>query len=113
MRRSSKDYRQNAGAHDWWCTFWCAVSRDSLCPYQSIVTAMLPRAVLFVGATALHAVIFVGMYALLGLRAFPPPLAESGGQALGNAAIGVVAFSVIEAVPGFMERRRRTGRLRR
>ena len=80
---------------------------------QFIVTATLPRAVLFVGSTALHAVIFIGMYALLGQRSFPPPLAETGGQALGNMAIGVVAFSVIEAVPGIIERRRRLGRLRR
>ena len=80
---------------------------------QFIVTAALPRAVLFAGATLLHAAVFVGMYALLGQRSFPPPVQEVGGQTVGNVVVGLLAFSIIESVPGVVERRRGGTRLRR
>ena len=38
---------------------------------QFIVTAALPRLVMFVAATVLHAAVFMGLYEVLGLRAFP------------------------------------------
>ena len=37
---------------------------------QFIVTASLPRFVVFFGATVLHAVVFMGLYVLLDLRHF-------------------------------------------
>ena len=73
---------------------------------QFIVTAALPRLVMFVGATVVHAAVFMGLYVLLGLRSFPSPWAAVASQALGNAAVGLIAFTIIESLPGAVERRR-------
>lgn len=73
---------------------------------QFIVAQPLPRFVVFFSATVLHAVIFMGLYVLLDLRHFGTPVAAVGGQALGNALVGVVAFQVAELLPGAVERRR-------
>jgi rod shape-determining protein MreD len=78
---------------------------------QFIVTAALPRFLMFVGATAVHSSISMGLYVLLGLRTFPSPWAAIVSQALGNAAVGMIAFTIIEAVPGVLERRRMRRRL--
>lgn len=78
---------------------------------QFIVTAALPRFVMFLGATAAHAAMFMGLYVLLNLRTFPSPWAAVISQALGNAAIGMIAFTIIESVPGIVERRRMRRRL--
>lgn len=81
---------------------------------QFIVAQPLPRFVVFVAATAVHAVIFMGLYALLDLRHFGTPYAAVGGQAVGNAIVGVLAFQLVELLPGAMERRRmQRTRLRR
>ena len=79
---------------------------------QFIVTAALPRLVMFVGATATHAAVFMGLYVLLGLRSFPSPWAAILSQALGNAAVGVIAFTIIESFPGAVERRKLSRRTR-
>ena len=47
---------------------------------QFIVTAPLPRFVVFIGATVLHAAIFMGLYVLLGLRQFSAPYADVAGS---------------------------------
>lgn len=73
---------------------------------QFIVTAPLPRFLLLIVATALHAAIFMGLYTLLNLRQFPAPYPAIAGQAFGNAFVGVVLFQVIEWFPGFVDRRR-------
>ena len=73
---------------------------------QFIVTAALPRLVMFVAATALHAALFMGLYVALGLRTFPNPWKAVGTQALGNAVVGLIAFAIIESLPGIVERRR-------
>jgi rod shape-determining protein MreD len=73
---------------------------------QFIVTAALPRFVMFLGATALHAAIFMGLYVVLELREFPAPWAAIASQAIVNAAVGMIAFTIIESLPGFVERRR-------
>jgi rod shape-determining protein MreD len=73
---------------------------------QFIVTAALPRFVMFVAATALHAAVFMGLYVALGLRVFPSPWTAIASQALGNALVGLVSFAVIESLPGMVERRR-------
>ena len=81
---------------------------------QFIVTNSLPRFVVFLGATALHALVFMGLYAVLDLRHFGAPYTQVTGQALGNAFVGVIAFEVVELLPGAIERRRaQRGRLRR
>jgi rod shape-determining protein MreD len=78
---------------------------------QFIVTAALPRLVIFMAGTVLHGGVFMGLYYLLGLRAFPSPWKPLLAQALGNALVGIVAFGVIESLPGMVERRRvRRGR---
>jgi rod shape-determining protein MreD len=81
---------------------------------QFIVAQPLPRFVVFFGATVLHAVIFMGLYVLLDLRHFGTPYAAVAGQAAGNATVGVVAFQLVELLPGAVERRRsQNSRLRR
>jgi rod shape-determining protein MreD len=79
---------------------------------QFIVTAALPRVVMFVAATVVHAAVFMGLYEALDLRAFPTPWKAVTTQALGNALVGIVAFTIVESLPGAMERRR-AGRARR
>jgi rod shape-determining protein MreD len=73
---------------------------------QFIVTAALPRLVTFVAATAAYQALFMGLYVVLGLRSFPSPWKAIATQALGNAVVGMIAFAIIEAVPGIVERRR-------
>jgi rod shape-determining protein MreD len=73
---------------------------------QFILNGPLPRFVLLMLATALHAAIFMGLYVLLGLRQFPDPVPAVVGQALGNGFVGVVCFQLIEWLPGFVDRRR-------
>ena len=73
---------------------------------QFIVTAPLPRFLLLMMGTVLHAAIFMGLYTLLNLRQFPSPYSSVVSQAFGNAVVGVVAFQMIEWFPGFVDRRR-------
>ena len=73
---------------------------------QFIVAQPLPRFFVFFGATLLHATVFIGLYTLLDLRHFGAPYAAVAGQAAGNAAVGVVAFQLVELLPGAVERRR-------
>ena len=73
---------------------------------QFIVAQPLPRFVVFFSATLLHALIFIGLYVLLDLRQFSTPFAAVTGQALGNAVAGVLAFQLVELLPGAVERRR-------
>jgi hypothetical protein len=54
----------------------------------------------------LHAVIFIGLYVLLDLRHFGATYADVARQAVGNAVTGVVAFQLVELLPGAVERRR-------
>jgi rod shape-determining protein MreD len=81
---------------------------------QFIVTHSLPRFVVFFGATVVHAALFMGLYTLLDLRHFDSPYAVVTGQAFGNAIVGIIAFQIVELLPGAVERRRDArGRLRR
>jgi len=64
--------------------------------------------------TVLHALVYIGLYVLLDLRHFDAPYAGVAGQAVANAAVGVIAFQLTELLPGAVERRRTArGRLRR
>lgn len=81
---------------------------------QFIVAQPFPRFVVFFAATALHAAIFIGLYVLLDLRPFGSPYAAVAGQALANAVVGIVAFQIVELLPGAVERRRtQKARIRR
>ena len=81
---------------------------------QFIVANSLPRFVVFFCATVLHAVVFMGLYVLLDVRHFGTPYAAVAGQAAANAIVGVVAFQLVELLPGAVERRRAArSRLRR
>jgi rod shape-determining protein MreD len=81
---------------------------------QFIVAQPLPRFVVFLGASLAHAVIFIGLYVLLGLWQFEAPYTAVLGQGLANAVVGIVAFQLAEFLPGAVERRRMTRpRLRR
>jgi rod shape-determining protein MreD len=78
---------------------------------QFIVSQPLPRLVMFLGATALHELCFQALYAVVEARAFrfqPWALAT---QAAINGTVGLVAFFVVEQLPGLLQRRRaRRGR---
>lgn len=80
---------------------------------QFIVTAALPRLVIFIGSTFAHAAVFMGLYVLLGLRTFPSPWQAVLGQAVGNSIVGMVAFTIVESLPGALERRRAARRPKR
>ncbi|MEI6667629.1 MAG: rod shape-determining protein MreD [Acidobacteriota bacterium] len=73
---------------------------------QFIVTQAIPRFLLFVGATFVHGAVFMGLYQVLGLRLFEQPYLTLTTQALINAGVGLVAFGVIETLPGLPERMR-------
>ena len=80
---------------------------------QFIVTAALPRLVIFLGSSVAHAAMFTGLYVLLGLGSFPSSWAGILSQALGNTAVGMVAFSIVEVFPMVVDRRRMSKRARR
>jgi rod shape-determining protein MreD len=80
---------------------------------QFIVTAALPRLVIFLGSSVAHAAMFIGLYVLLGLGSFPSPWAGILSQALGNTAVGMVVFSIVEVFPMVVDRRRMSKRVRR
>jgi rod shape-determining protein MreD len=73
---------------------------------QFIVAQPLPRFVVFFGATLLHAAVFYGLYLVLNLRQFGSAYGAIASQAVTNAVVGVVAFQLIELLPGAVERRR-------
>jgi len=73
---------------------------------QFIVSQSVPRFVVFFGATVLHAVVFMGLYELLDLRHFGTPYGPVAAQAAANAVVGVLAFKMVELLPGAVERRR-------
>ena len=73
---------------------------------QFIVAQPLPRFVVFFGATVLHAAIFIGLYVLLDPTHVGTRYAALARQAVGNAVVGVVAFQLVEFLPGAVERRK-------
>jgi rod shape-determining protein MreD len=73
---------------------------------QFIVTATIPRLLVFAAATVAHAGLFMGLYTLLGLRSFPDPVTAVATQAVANAVIGVIGVRTVDAIPRMVERRR-------
>jgi len=71
---------------------------------QFIVTQTLPRFLVFLGATLLCAVVFVGLSMLLGLRVSSQPYLDVSIQGVSNAAIGVLVFKLVELSPGARDR---------
>ena len=72
---------------------------------QFIVTAPLPRFLLFVVATVLHAAMFMGLYVLLDLRQFPDAVRRRWpARRSATRVVGVVAFQMIEWLPGLRRR---------
>jgi len=53
----------------------------------------------------LHAAVFMGLDELLNLRHVGRPYGGVASQGLVNALVGIVAFQLIEFVPGAMQRR--------
>jgi rod shape-determining protein MreD len=78
---------------------------------QFIVTATVPRLLVFAAATGVHAALFMGLYGLLG-RSFPDPIPGVAIQAVGNALVGVLGVRAVDAVPRLLERRRANRGLR-
>ena len=79
---------------------------------QFIVTATVPRLLVFAAASAAHAALFMGLYTLLGLRSFPDPATAVATQAVANAVIGVVGVRTVDAIPRMLERRRQNRGMR-
>jgi rod shape-determining protein MreD len=77
---------------------------------QVIVQHVLPRLLVFIGATAVHGICFFGLYAMLEGRDMSFSAALLGGQAAGNGLLGLFAYKVLEALPGMAEQRRRMSR---
>lgn len=73
---------------------------------QFIVAHTFSRFVVFILATMVNDLLFMGVYELLGLRHFGAPYASVAGEAFGNALVGVLAFKASELLPGALERRR-------
>ncbi len=68
---------------------------------QFIVTAALPRFVMFVAATvAARGGVHGAVRAARSCGTFPSPWAAIASQALGNAVVGMIAFTIIESLPG-------------
>lgn len=73
---------------------------------QFNLSTTVPRMVMFVAATFVHQLVFEGLHALIGGRHFSPHWTPTLVQALANALIGVLAFTLVENGPGAMQRRR-------
>jgi rod shape-determining protein MreD len=76
---------------------------------QFIVSQPLPRFVMFVVATVVHELCFQALSSLADLRAFRFEYAGVLTQAAVNGLLGIVAFQVVEAGPGLLQRRRARG----
>jgi rod shape-determining protein MreD len=72
---------------------------------QFIVSQPVPRFVMFVGATLVHEVCVQAVSAVVESRAFRMQYSATLMQALVNAAVGLVAFWVVEKLPGLLQRR--------
>ena len=73
---------------------------------QFIVAQAPARFVVFLLSTVVDAILFMGLYELLGLRQFASPVTTIAGRGLANAAVGVLAFKLMESLPGAVERHR-------
>jgi len=72
---------------------------------QFIVSQPAPRFVMFVGGTVLHELCFQSLYALVDGRGIHFAWTAMFTQAAINGLIGILAFQLVEGVPGLMQRR--------
>jgi rod shape-determining protein MreD len=72
---------------------------------QFIVSQPIPRFVMFVGATLVHEACVQAVSAVVESRAFTMQYSVTLMQAIVNATVGIVAFQVVENVPGLLQRR--------
>jgi len=66
---------------------------------QFIVTQTVPRFMVFLGATVLNALVFLGLSLLLRLRVGDQVFVDVALQALANACVGVLVFKLFEVSP--------------
>jgi rod shape-determining protein MreD len=76
-----------------------------------IVAQPFPRFIMFVGASALHEVLYQALTAVVEARPFRLAVTPMITQALINGIVGLAAFFLVEQTPGLLQRRRaRRGR---
>jgi rod shape-determining protein MreD len=73
---------------------------------QFNLSSTVPRLVMFVAATFVHAIMFEGLHALIAWRPFGLPWSATLIQALVNSLVGVTAFMIVERGPEALQRRR-------
>ena len=76
---------------------------------QFIVAQPIPRFVMFAGASFVHELCFQALYSLVESRPFAVEYSAVLLQALVNAAVGVIAFQLVEGAPGLLQRRQSRG----
>jgi rod shape-determining protein MreD len=76
---------------------------------QFIVAHTIPRIVMFVSGTLIHELCYQALYALVEARAFRMHWSATLTQAALNGVVGILAFGVVEAGPGLLQRRRARG----
>lgn len=76
---------------------------------QFIVSQMLPRFVMFVGATFVHDLCFQAVQALVEARPLSMQYRATLTQAAINGVVGLLVFYAIESGPGMVQRRRARG----
>jgi rod shape-determining protein MreD len=74
---------------------------------QFIVGRPIPRMIVFLAATLLHALVVGGLFFLLDLRPLAMPYGRIVSRAIGNAMVGIVLCQVSDWLPAAVERRRR------
>lgn len=73
---------------------------------QFIVTNALPRFVVLLLGAALHAVCYLGLYAVIDKRGFTLSWRAAWPQVVLTAGIGIILIQTVQAIPGFLMRRR-------
>ena len=73
---------------------------------QFNLSTTVPRLVMFVAATFVHEMMFVGLHALVGGRPFALLYSAALVQALVNGLVGVTVFLIVERGPDAVQRRR-------
>ena len=76
---------------------------------QFIVAQSLPRLFMFVSGTLVHELCYQAMYALAETRPFRMQWSAALTQAVVNGIVGILAFQIVEAGPGLLQRRRSRG----
>ena len=80
---------------------------------QIIIVQPLPRFVVFVASTLVHAMVFLGLYSMLESRIPNSSTAGVLGQALGNGIAGIVVFELNKTLPLLRRRGGGSGHVKR